>query len=193
MGETDFALTCSSAIVIDDFAVYFKQLGRHITKTCCGWYRQTAFHIGCNCCGYTAQRFRCRVSQNLGRCNSARCRWLHPRRCRYWFDRLSDSTVYIFWWQQKRSQNFGCVINPGCTRRAKIAEELLPSCANRGWVIAILLVHLFDEPRVGAKFLGLRAVKHRIYSTLNRFCDTAQFNVTNYIPPAGSSPSIPCI
>jgi hypothetical protein len=34
-----------------------------------------------------------------------------------------------------------------------------------------LLIHLFDKPRVGAKFLGVRAVKHRLHSTLSRLCD----------------------
>ena len=171
MRKTDFALPCAPAIVIDDLAVHLKQLGWHIAKTRCGWHRQTALHIGCNCCRHSAQWLWCGVGQNFDRCKRARCWRLYPRRCCDWFGRFSDSTVYIFWWQQQWSQYFGRVVDTRSTCWTKIAKKLLPRCTHRCWVIAVLLIHLFDKPRVGAKFLGLTAVKHRVHSTRRHLCD----------------------
>ena len=156
VSETDFALPNPRAVVVHYLAVDFQQFRWHIAETCCGRNREALFHVCGNSCRHAAQWFGRWVWNDFGCQHNAWRRWFNA-----W--RRGNRLCY---WRYNGANDFGCGVGLRGAGRFEVAEELLPGWANGGWVFAESLVHLFDKPRVGAKFFGARPFKHRIHRTL---------------------------
>ena len=136
VGEADLPAARAGQETVDRLAIDLEELGRDLTKTRGGGNGEAGLHVGHDAGGRAAQG----DAGLLGR--NRRNRRLSGRRS----GRCSDRT-------RSRNGTWG--------RGGAIAvEELLPTLSHRIRVIAVLLEHFVDEPRVGARDLGGGVVSH---------------------------------
>ena len=147
VGEADLALPGAAAIAVDDLPVDLQQLGRHIAEAGGGGNGEAALHVGGDRHARTTNRFTDLVRRRRRGCG---CRCGRGRRHR---GRGHGSC------HRGGGGRSGTVAGSG-HHRAVVLEELPPRLADRGRVVAELLVHLLDEPGVGPEARGTLVAGH---------------------------------
>ena len=162
VGEADLSASGAAEVAVDDPPVYLQQLGRNLPKRRRGGYRQTGLHVGDDPRRRSPERLTGDLHRSVG--GDTRRRRRTGRGCtgcggadRRHLAGVSDPSG-------GRKRHIGGGGNHVSVALV-VGEEVPPALAHRGGVGEVLLVHLVDQPRVGAKdFGGAGAFGHRTRS-----------------------------